>query len=90
MSNTTLPQALKLKIDVSKIDSDVLYQGEKGLYLSLIARATPNSKYGDDYMVVIPVKGGDDIILGNASVLEDRPQYKKPVKKNKNQLPWEM
>lgn len=60
------------KIDVSKIDKEKLYKGEKGTYLDIILMETPDSKYGDDYMVTQGVSKEDreagikGAILGNA------------------------
>ena len=61
--------SLKLKVD--KIDKSQLYQGEKGLYITLTIVPTPNNQYGDDYMVTQYMgKGVDDIILGNGRDLD--------------------
>lgn len=61
--------SVKLKVD--KIDKSQLYQGEKGLYLTLTIVPTPNNQYGDDYMVTQYMgKGVDDIILGNGRDLD--------------------
>ena len=47
-----------------------MYQGEKGLYLTLTLVPTPNNKYGDDYMVTQYMgKGVDSKILGNGKDL---------------------
>jgi hypothetical protein len=57
---------MSLKIKVDKIDKSQLYQGEKGLYLTLTVVPTPNNQYGDDYMITQYMgKGVEDIILGN-------------------------
>ena len=62
---------MSLKIKVDKIDKSQLYQGEKGLYLTLTVVPTPNNQYGDDYMITQYMgKGVDDIILGNGRDLD--------------------
>ena len=62
---------VSMKIKVDQIDKSQLYQGEKGLYLTLTLVPTPNNKYGDDYMG----KGVDDKILGNGKDLNfDEPK----------------
>ncbi len=86
-NNTNLPN-LTLKIDVSKIDKDLLFQGEKGLYMTCYVRPTPNSQY-NDFLVVQAVKDGENIILGNADVKEfDKKEKRKPRKASPS-LPWE-
>ncbi len=73
------------KINVSKIDKARLFKGEKGTYLDLILTETPNSTYGDDFMVVQGVEKKDreacvrGAILGNARWLknDDSPVKKK-------------
>lgn len=41
---------ITVKINVSKIDKERLYKGEKGVYLDLVLMPTPNSEY-NDYLV---------------------------------------
>lgn len=67
---------VSMKIKVDQIDKSQLYQGEKGLYLTLTLVPTPNNKYGDDYMVTQYMgKGVDDKILGNGKDLNfDEPK----------------
>ena len=54
------------------IDKKRLVMGEKGLYCDISLIETPNSKYGDDYMIVQKVSkeeweaGIRGAILGNA------------------------
>lgn len=87
MNNNELPQAISAKIDLKKITGDHAFQGKKGLWQDIVLRRTPNSKYGDDYIVVINVRGGDDVILGNARVMENS---RKPSKvESTSKLPWE-
>lgn len=67
------------KIDVTKIDKTKLFKGEKGTYLDICLIETPNSAYGDDYMVTQSVskedrdKGVKGAILGNAKIRGTRP-----------------
>lgn len=62
------------KINVSKIDKNRLYKGEKGSYLSIAIIPTPDSKYGD-YMIVEEITkeereaGKKGTILGNGKNL---------------------
>ena len=63
---------ITVKLDVTKIDKALLFKGEKGIYLDLVLVETPNSQYGNDYMVVQDMpkerreKGEKSNILGNA------------------------
>lgn len=62
------------KIDVSKIDKSSLFKGAKGTYLDIVLKETPDSKYGEDYMIVQSVSQEDrkngikGAILGNAKI----------------------
>lgn len=63
------------KINVSKITKSKLYDGKHGKMLSFILIDTPESKYGDDYMIVENTtkeereRGIKGVILGNAKIL---------------------
>lgn len=63
------------KIDVTKIDKDRLFKGEKGTYLDIVLIETPKSEYGD-YMIVQSVTkeereaGQRGEILGNAKIYQ--------------------
>lgn len=69
-------QIIQLKIDVSKIDKQRLFKGEKGTYLTaaLIISESPD-KYGNDGMIIEQVSkeerlsGSKGTILGNAKIL---------------------
>lgn len=67
------------KIDVTKIDKSKLFSGAKGKYLDVVLIETPQSQYGDDYMVVQGVskedreKGIKGAILGNAKIFGQKP-----------------
>lgn len=72
MSN--IPKALTLSIDVTDIDKSLLIPGKNGngkLYLNLRMQNTPESAYGDDYLVAQQGpkqqdgKKADGPILGN-------------------------
>lgn len=41
----------QIRIDVTKIDKESLYKGEKGTYMTLDVLEVKNSKYGDTHMV---------------------------------------
>ena len=62
------------KIDVTKIDKEKMYKGQKGTYLDLILIESRNDKYENDYMVVQGVTKEDreagvrGAILGNAKI----------------------
>jgi len=65
-------------IDVSKIDKGALYEGKKGTYLDIVLIETPDSQYGNDFMVVQGLSkerrdaGEKGAILGNGKVLRRR------------------
>jgi len=73
------------KIDVLKVDKEKLFKGEKGLYLDIALIPSPNSAYGDDYMVVQSVtkeereKGIKGAILGNAKIRGAKPAAPAPA-----------
>ncbi len=62
------------KINVSKIDKARLFKGEKGTYLDIVLVETPDSQYGDDYVIYQSVskeereKGVKGAILGNGKI----------------------
>ena len=64
---------ITLKIDVTKIDKNRLFRGEKGTYLDCVLIETPNSEYSD-YMIKQSVSkeerenGVEGNILGNAKI----------------------
>lgn len=70
MSN--FPKRLTVKVDLQKIDKAHLFQGKKGLYLDLVLFNTPESEYGDDFVVKQDLgkeareQGKESPILGNA------------------------
>jgi len=70
------------KINVSKIDKDKLYKGEKGVYLDVVLIPTPNSQFGD-FMICQEISqeerlaGNKGAILGNAKNIV--PRTKRPT-----------
>ena len=73
-----MSNVITCKVDVLKINKDRLFKGKKGTYLDLVLIPTPDSQYGDDYMVVQGVTkeerdaGQRGDILGNAKILQSR------------------
>lgn len=69
MSN--FPKRLTLKVNLDLVKKDHLYQGKKGRYLDLVLFNTPESPYGDDFVVKQDLgkdareKGVESPILGN-------------------------
>lgn len=68
------------KIDCAKIDKTALFEGKNGAkYLDIILKETPDSKFGNDYMVVQSISkerreaGERGPILGNAKIWGDKP-----------------
>ena len=67
---------IRLKINVSKIDKDLLFRGQKGVYLNATVFLTPDqpNDYGDHGMITQDVSkeareaGEKGPILGNAKV----------------------
>jgi hypothetical protein len=66
---------ITIRIDVSKIDKNRLFKGDKGTYLDCVLIETPNAKYGNDYMVVESITkeesqaGHKGTILGNGKTI---------------------
>ena len=64
------------KIETGKIDKDKLYKNKKGAtMLDVVLIETPNSQYGQDYMIVQGVSeeqrkaGVKGPIIGNAKII---------------------
>lgn len=72
------------QINVTKVNKERLFKGEKGTYLNVVLIETPNSKYGD-YMICESVskeereKGIKGATLGNAKIFKSRKQDSKPA-----------
>lgn len=66
---------IKVSINVNSIDKSRLYEGKKGKYLNICLIETPDSKYGNDFMVVEDVTkeereaGKKGNILGDAKIM---------------------
>lgn len=77
---------ITVKIDVTKIDKNLLYKGAKGTYLDVVLFETPDDKFGNDYRVVQGVTkearaaGVKGAILGNGKVIggNAKPAFNKP------------
>ena len=73
-----MQEAIKITIDVTKIDKSALYEGKKGKYLSLVV--WPNKEGEDQYGNIATVKqdmgaerkGEQTPIIGNAKPLRKR------------------
>ena len=66
---------ITIKIDVTKIDKNLLFKGAKGTYLDVVLFETPDDKFGNDYRVVqgltkeARAAGTKGAILGNGKVI---------------------
>ena len=66
-------EIISASLDVNKIDKTKFYQGKKSNYLNIALIPTPESPYGNAYMVVQDVgreareAGEKGAILGNAN-----------------------
>lgn len=66
---------ITLKINVSKIEKEYLFEGKSGKYLDVVLFETPGDKYGNDYRVVQGLSkearaaGKKGAILGNGKVM---------------------
>jgi hypothetical protein len=73
---------ITVKIDVSKINKEFLYQGKTAKYLDLVLWESPDDKYGNDYRVVqgLPKEaraaGKKGAILGNGKVMGKKTESK--------------
>ena len=71
---------ITVKIDVTKIDKNLLFKGAKGTYLDVVLFETPDDKFGNDYRVVQGVikearaAGVKGAILGNGKVMTPQVQ----------------
>jgi hypothetical protein len=81
------------RIDVTKIEKERLYKGEKGKYLDIVLIPTPNAKYEQTHMVVQSISqderkaGIKGSILGNAKeIQQERRSYDEPPPSNRRQL----
>ena len=80
-----MEEALKISIDVTKIDKSAIYEGKKGKYLSLVV--WPNKSGEDQFGNIATVKqdmgaerkGEPSPILGNAKLLRKRQDAPAPA-----------
>ena len=82
-------KAIRIKINVDKVDDAHLYPGKQGRYLNVALLPTPDSQYGDDFMVVQELDkaardaGKKGPILGNARIVANtakpKPDYVPPA-----------
>jgi hypothetical protein len=85
-NNSSLPKTISVSVNLSKIDPQFISQGKDGAkYLNLRLLHTPDSQYGNDYMVSQDLdkasretaKASGDWpktpILGNGKVFSGRP-----------------
>lgn len=86
-----MSELIRVKINVSKIDKDRMFKGEKGTYLDVTLIPTPDDQYGNDYRAVQDIgkeareAGEKGPILGNAKFVGGKkpqqkaaPQQRKP------------
>lgn len=84
---------IKAKIAVNKIDKEHLFKGSKHTYLDITLVPTPDSPYGDDFMVVQDVskekreEGVKGPILGNANKIQSRRQAESQQDTTNNKPP---
>lgn len=83
-----LPQTITASINLTKIDPQYIFEKDGSKYLNLRLKFTPNSKFGDDYMLTQEVDKNTRIrcketgdwpktpILGNGKVWDNN--YKAP------------
>lgn len=80
-----------MKIDVSKIPAEALYQGEKGLWLTVYVNSTPDAPYSTHQVVLAADSENgqwERTRLGNMKEAPTKKgNYSKP-KKSKNTPPW--
>ena len=88
-----MSNVITARIDVTKIEKERLYKGEKGKYLDIVLIPTPNAKYEQTHMVVQSVskaerdQGIKGNILGNAKEIEqERRSYNEPPPAHRRQL----
>ena len=80
-----IPRIIRAQINVDLIEKKHLYKGKKGTYLNVSLVNTPDSQFGQDYMVAQDVSKEDreagvkGPILGNAEAryIEDGKQATK-------------
>lgn len=80
-----IPKIIRVNVNLDKIDAKFIVQGKKGRYVNLALVNTPDSPYGNDYMVSqdLPKEARENgergAIIGNAqawSLTEGTPAVK--------------
>lgn len=85
---------ISIKINVAAIAKDKLYYGKKGTYLDAVLIETPQSNYGDDYMIVQSLSeedrkaGKKGAILGNARIITSKTEGEQTSAVPKEKLPF--
>jgi len=78
-------KVIRLKIDVSKIDKDRLFKGEKGVYLDCALIESPNNEY-NDYVIIESIskeerdEGKKGTIIGNGKELGESKLSEEDIK----------
>ena len=91
-----MQEALKISIDVTKIDKSAIYEGKKGKYLSLVVWPNRNGE-PDEYGNVATVKqdmgaerkGEQTPIIGNAKLLRKRQDAPAPKPQQTMKQQWD-
>lgn len=91
-----MQEAIKISIDVTKIDKSAIYEGKKGKYLSLVVWPNRNGE-PDEYGNVATVKqdmgaerkGEQTPIIGNAKPLRKRQDAPAPAPKQTMKQQWD-
>ena len=76
---------IRLKIDVTKIEKDRLFKGEKGTYLDVVLIETPDSKYGDDFVAKQDITKEERGLGVQAPIIGNARWLKKPDERNVSQ-----
>ena len=69
---------IRAKINLSKIDKEKLFKGEKGIYLDLTLLTCKENDYGDDYMICqdlgqeARLAGKRGPIVGNGKIVKTK------------------
>ena len=90
-----MQEAIKITIDVTKIDKSAIYEGKKGKYLSLVV--WPNKEGEDQYGNIATVKqdmgaerkGEQTPIIGNAKPLRKRQDAPAPKPAQTMKQQWD-
>lgn len=90
-----MEEAIKISIDVTKIDKSAIYEGKKGKYLSLVV--WPNRDGEDQFGNIATIKqdlgaerkGEQTPIIGNAKPLRKRQDAPAPAPKQTMKQQWD-